>query len=117
MTAAKIPITATKNPITSAKNIVTAAIIFDSSFLPTRRSVLHVPLGPRCPPPRALLLPKAHRENEFPEPTAYEFPEPQESEFPHTKAYEFPEPKEYELPESYVLGSTRLQVGHLEELE
>ena len=56
MTAAKNPITATKNPmtaakntITAAKNIMTAAIIFDSSFLPKRRSVLNVPLGPRGP--------------------------------------------------------------------
>ena len=77
ITAAKNPITAAKNPITAAKNPMTAAILFDSSFLPTRRSVLNVPLGPRGPlgPP---LLPKAERENEFPEPKAYEFPAPKE---------------------------------------
>ena len=72
-------------------------MIFDSSFLPTRRSLLNVPLGPRGPP-WARLLPKAQRENEFPEPKAYEFPEPKEYEFPGPKAYEFPMPKNYESP-------------------
>ena len=75
ITAAKNPITVAKNlitaakkkTITAAKNAITAAIIFDSSFLPTRRSVLNVPLGPRGPP-WAPLLPKAQSENEFPEP-------------------------------------------------
>ena len=42
--------TAAKNPITAAKNATTAAIIFDSTFLPTRRGVLNVPLGPRGRP-------------------------------------------------------------------
>ena len=84
ITAAKNTITAAKKTITAAKNAITAAIIFDSSFLPTRRSVLDVPLGP-WGPPWAPLLPTAQRENEFPEPKAYEFPEPKEYEFPGPK--------------------------------
>ena len=77
ITAAKNTITAANKTITATKIAITAAIIFDRSFLPTRRSVLNVPLGPRGPP-WAPLLPKAQRENEFPEPKAYEFPAPKE---------------------------------------
>ena len=39
ITAAKNTITAAKIPTTAAKNTITAAVIFDRSFLPTRRSV------------------------------------------------------------------------------
>ena len=39
ITAAKNRITAAENTITAAKNTSTAAVIFDRSFLPTRRSV------------------------------------------------------------------------------
>jgi len=53
--------------MTAAKNAITAAIIFDSSFLQTRRSVLNVPLGPQGLP-WAPLLPTAQREKQFPEP-------------------------------------------------
>ena len=100
ITAAKNKITIARNTITAAKqkntapkNAITAAIMFDSSFLPTRRSVLNVPLGP-WGSPWAPLVPKAQRENEFQEPNAYKFPEPREYEFPGPKAYEFPKTKD-----------------------
>ena len=69
--------------ITTANNAITAANIFDSSFLPTRRSVLNVPLGPRgppgspsCPKPKGKMSSQSPKAYEFPGPTEYEFPGP-----------------------------------------